>query len=64
MSDMNRELDLNALARELQTLETEVFEIVDYTESSDLLSTSKLAATSTSCTSTCSGTTSTTSTCA
>ena len=64
---MNKELDLNALARELRELETEVFEIVDYTEVGDLLSAAGKAPTSTStssCTSTCSGTCSTTSTCA
>ena len=66
---MNDQLDLGVLAKELQALETETFEIVDYTEAGDLLGTGKTAPTNgacstSSCTSTCSSTTSTTSTCA
>jgi hypothetical protein len=64
---MNDKLDLSLLAKELQALETETFEIKDYTEASELLTAGKSAPTScstSSCTSTCSSTTSTTSTCA
>ena len=62
-------MDLGLLARELQVLETDTFEIVDYKEAAELLGTGKTAPTNgacstSSCTSTCSGTTSTTSTCA
>ncbi|MHA6757514.1 thiazolylpeptide-type bacteriocin [Streptacidiphilus sp. PAMC 29251] len=66
---MSDQLNLSLLAKELQALETETFEIVDYSEVGDLLSAAGkapvAAATSTSsCTSTCSSTTSCTSTCA
>lgn len=69
---MGDNLDLGVLARELQTLETETFEIVDYSEVTDMLGAGKTAPTaptspsqcSTSSTSTCSSTTSTTSCCA
>jgi thiazolylpeptide-type bacteriocin precursor len=68
MTAMSDQLNLSLLAKELQALETETFEIVDYSEVGDLLSAGKApvaAATSTSsCTSTCSSTTSCTSTCA
>lgn len=67
---MGDSLDLSVLAKELQALETETFEIVDYTEAIELLGAGKTAPTaptsqcSTSSTSTCSSTTSTTSCCA
>jgi thiazolylpeptide-type bacteriocin precursor len=62
---MGDHLDLSVLAKELQALETETFEIVDYTETSDLLTAvdSAGSSTSSSCSSTCS-TCSTTSCCA
>jgi thiazolylpeptide-type bacteriocin precursor len=59
--------DLKSLASELATLESETFEIVDYSEISSMLDASLDMAsdsTSTSSTSTCSSTTSTTSCCA
>ncbi|MHA6757513.1 thiazolylpeptide-type bacteriocin [Streptacidiphilus sp. PAMC 29251] len=66
---MGDSLDLSVLAKELQALESEVFEIVDYTETYDLLSAVKAPAPapsqcSTASCSTCSSTTSTTSCCA
>ena len=69
---MGDNLDLTVLAKELQALETETFEIVDYSEVGDLLGAGKTAPVaptapsqcSTSSTSTCSSTTSTTSCCA
>lgn len=64
---MDSQLDLSVLAKELQALETETFEIKDYTEASELLGAGKSAngaCSTSSCTSTCSSTTSTTSTCA
>ncbi|MGC0416015.1 thiazolylpeptide-type bacteriocin [Embleya sp. AB8] len=62
---MEKNLDLTTLAKELQTLETETFEIQDYTETSDLLTAHKAESMcSTSSCSTCSSTTSTTSCCA
>ena len=66
---MSDQLNLSLLAKELQALETETFEIVDYSEASDLLGAVKTAPTAgacstSSCTSTCSSTSSTTSTCA
>ena len=53
---MNDHLDLGVLTRELQALETEAFEIVDYRESSDLLGAGIVdpGSTTSSCTSTCS----------
>jgi thiazolylpeptide-type bacteriocin precursor len=60
--------DLKSLASELATLESETFEIVDYSELSSMLDAdlAEMASdsTSTSSTSTCSSTTSTTSCCA
>jgi thiazolylpeptide-type bacteriocin precursor len=61
--------DLKSLATELATLESETFEIVDYSEISSMLDAAEDMAlasdsTSTSSTSTCSSTTSTTSCCA
>ena len=65
---MSDQLNLGLLAKELQALEADTFEIVDYQEVGDLLGAVKTApangACSTSSTSTCSGTTSTTSCCA
>jgi len=66
----NKKLDVISLAFELQSLESETFEIHDYVELGDMLITSPTApvavdgSTSTSSTSTCSSTTSTTSCCA
>lgn len=61
--------DLKSLASELATLESETFEIVDYSEMTSMLGAATDMAlasdsTSTSSTSTCSSTTSTTSCCA
>ncbi|MGC0416014.1 lantibiotic protein [Embleya sp. AB8] len=62
---MDDSLDLTTLAKELRTLETETFEIQDYTETGDLLTAHKMEPCScSSCTSTCSSTTSCTSCCA
>ncbi len=66
--DTNIKPELKSLAVELQALESETFEIQDYTEVSELLNAPAAEAaadsTSTSSTSTCSSTTSTTSCCA
>jgi thiazolylpeptide-type bacteriocin precursor len=65
-----KKLDVMSLALELQSLESETFEIHDYAEAGDMLTTAPTApvavdgSTSTSSTSTCSSTTSTTSCCA
>jgi thiazolylpeptide-type bacteriocin precursor len=65
-----KKLDVMSLALELQSLESETFEIHDYAEAGDMLTAAAPApvasdgSTSTSSTSTCSSTTSTTSCCA